>query len=283
MKFRYVEWSKEPAGAAGEASIGYLTLNRPDRRNAIGPRMAFELDAMMDRVLLSGVQVVVVRGAGGNFCAGGDLKEEAIILERPEDTLGIHGELGEVANWLLNDHVHVVAQRALRKLEELPQPVIASVDGVAVGGGFELAIACDLRIVSDRVRMAEVAVPAGFVSEWSCPRNLPKLIGLSRAVELILTGRFLNAEEAREIGLVNKVVPADRLDEETAAMARMIARLPPGSVRSAKELIKLYNQDNRSPERSSREIDRVMEATRSDHAAATIRMLLEKSAAGKAG
>lgn len=283
MKFRFVEWSKVPVDATGDASIGFLTLNRPDRRNAIGPRMALELDAMLDRVALSGVQAIVVRGAGGNFCAGGDLKEEAVILERPEDSLGIRGELGEVANWLLNDHVHVVAQRALRKLEELPQPVIASVDGVAVGGGFELAIACDLRIVSDRVRLAEVAVPAGFVSEWSCPRNLPKLIGLTRAVELILTGRFISAEEAREIGLVNKVVPADRLEAETLAMAKMIALLPPASVRSAKELIKLYNQDNRSPQRSSRELDRVMEATRSDHAAATIRSLLEKSAGGKPG
>jgi 2-(1,2-epoxy-1,2-dihydrophenyl)acetyl-CoA isomerase len=164
----------------------------------------------------------------------------------------------------------------LAKLETLPQPIIASIDGVAAGGGFEMAIACDLRIASDRMRMTEIAVSSGFVSEWSCPRNLPKLIGLAKATELILTGRFVEAEEALAIGLVNRVVPADDLEAVTLDWANQMARLPAVGVRYAKEMIKLYNQDNRSDARGIEEIERVLELMRRDEAAEGIAALLER-------
>lgn len=277
MKYRYVQWSEVPSAyqTQGE-TIGMLTLNRPERKNALGPRMALELDHLMDEIRHSNVRVVVLTGAGGDFCSGGDLKEETLPLERPEDSLGIRGEYGEVATWMINDHFHLVAQRALRKLEELPQPVIASIDGAAVGAGFEMAIACDLRIASDRIRLSEIAVPAGFVSEWSCPRNLPKLVGLGLATELILTGRFVHAEEALRVGLVNKVVPHDRLKEETLDYAGRIAVLPRLGVRYAKELLKMYNQDNRSLERNMKELDRVLEIVRGEDASEGISALLER-------
>jgi enoyl-CoA hydratase/carnithine racemase len=184
---------------------------------------------------------------------------------------------------MINDHFHLVAQRAQRKLEELPQPVIASIDGAAVGAGFEMAIACDLRIASDRLRFSEIAVPAGFVSEWSCPRNLPKLVGLGLATELILTGRFVHAEEALKVGLVNRVVPQAKLREETLKWAGEIARLPRLGVRYAKESLKMYNQDNRSHERSMKELERVLEIVRSKDAAEGISALLERRPPGWAG
>ena len=203
-------------------------------------------------------------------------RKEWVELERPEDDLGIRGEYGELAQWMINDHFHVIAQRALRKLEELPQPVIAAIDGAAVGAGFEMTLACDLRIMTDRARVSEIAVPAGFVSEWSCPRNLPKLVGLTLANELILTGRFVGAAEAKEIGLVNRVVAPENLMDEAMTLASQIARMPYLGVRYAKELLQLYNQENRTPENYKAELDRVMEIIRTEDSAEGIRALLER-------
>lgn len=277
MKYRFIDWQEfEATGATEGETVGVLTLNRPDRKNALGPRMAMELDAMFDEIRHKPVRVVVIVGAGETFCSGGDLKEETLPLERPEDDLGIRGEYGELAQWMINDQFHVIAQRALRKLEDLPQPVIAAIDGAAVGAGFEMTLACDLRIMTDRARVSEIAVPAGFVSEWSCPRNLPKLVGLTLANELILTGRFVGAVEAKEIGLVNRVVAPEDLMDTAMQMAAQIARMPYLGVRYAKELLQLYNQDNRTPENYKAELDRVMEIIRTEDSAEGIRALLER-------
>ena len=277
MKYRFIDWQEfEAPGATAGETVGVLTLNRPDRKNALGPRMAMELDTIFGEIRHKQVRVVVITGAGGTFCSGGDLKEETLPLERPEDDLGIRGEYGELAQWMINDHFHVIAQRALRKLEELPQPVIAAIDGAAVGAGFEMTLACDLRIMTDRARVSEIAVPAGFVSEWSCPRNLPKLVGLTLANELILTGRFVGAAEAKEIGLVNRVVAPENLMDEAMTLASQIARMPYFGVRYAKELLQLYNQDNRTPENYKAELDRVMEIIRTEDSAEGIRALLER-------
>lgn len=277
MKYRYIVWQEFVApGASDGETVGVLTLDRPERKNALGPRMAMELDNVFDEIRHRPVRAVVITGAGETFCSGGDLKEETLPLERPEDDLGIRGEYGELAGWMINDHFHVVAQRALQKLEALPQPVIAAIDGAAVGAGFEMAIACDLRIMTDRARVSEIAVPAGFVSEWSCPRNLPKLVGLTMANELILTGRFVEAAEAKEIGLVNRVVAPEELMDAAMEMAGRIARLPYLGVRYAKELTRMYNQGNRTPENYRAELDRVLEIIRSEDSAEGIRALLER-------
>ncbi len=277
MKYRYIQWDIEKAdGGADDETVGILTLNRPERRNSLGPRMALELDNVFDEIRHSTVRVVVITGAGETFCSGGDLKEETLPLERPEDELGLRGEYGELAAWMINDHFHLIAQRALRKLELLPQPVIAAIDGAAVGAGFEMAIACDLRVMTDRAKLSEIAVPAGFVSEWSCARNLPKLIGLTLANELILTGRFVDGEEAARIGLVNRVVPPDQLMPETMTLATRLARMPYLGVRYAKEALRMYNQDNRTTENFDRELERVLEIVRSEDSAEGIRALLDK-------
>jgi len=277
MQYRYINWALHDAiGARDGEQVGVLTLDRPDRKNALGPRMAMELDTVFDEIRHSTARAVIIVGAGETFCSGGDLKEETLPLERPEDDLGIRGEYGELAQWMINDRFHEIAQRALHKLEKLPQPVIAAMDGAAVGAGFEMAIACDLRIMTDRARVSEIAVPAGFVSEWSCPRNLPKLIGLTLANELILTGRFVGAAEAQEIGLVNRVVAPENLMDEAMALASQIARLPYLGVRYAKELLQMYNQENRTAENYKAELDRVMEIIRTEDSAEGIRALLDR-------
>lgn len=277
MQYRFIDWEVVRAeGGEEDETVGILTLNRPERKNSLGPRVAIELDAKLDEIRHSRVRVVILTGAGNTFCSGGDLKEETLPLERAEDDLGIRGEYGEMAAWMLNDQFHFLAQRCLRKLEELPQPIIAAIDGAAVGAGFEMAIACDLRIMTDRARVSEIAIPAGFVSEWSCPRNLPKLVGLTMANELILTGRFVEAAEAKEIGLVNQVVPADELMVAAMAMASRIARFPYLGIKYAKELIRTYNQENKTTENYDRELERVLEIIRTEDSAEGIRALLEK-------
>ena len=277
MQFRFVDWeiTHLPERPADE-TIGLLTLNRPERKNALGPRLLIELDARLAEARHSNARVVVIRGAGCDFCAGGDLKEETLPLDDPSETWGLEGEYGEMVRWMANDHTHRFARQALDRLETLPQPVIASIDGVATGGGFEMAIACDLRIASDRIRMAELAAQAGFVSEWSAARTLPKIVGLAVATELILTGRFVGPEEALDLKLVNRVVPAAELEAETLSWAGDIARLPHVSVRYAKEMLKLYNDDNRSDAGAAQEISRVLEVMRRDECAEGIAAMLER-------
>jgi enoyl-CoA hydratase/carnithine racemase len=276
MKCRFVQWEVRAVPGDDEARIGIITMNRPDRKNALGPRMAMELNHVFDVARHSETRVIVLTGAGGDFCSGGDLKEETLPLERPEDNMGLDSEMGELALWMMNDHFHHVAQSALHKLEALPQPVIAAMDGAAVGAGFEMAIACDLRVATERVRLSEIAIPAGFVSEWSCPRNLPKLVGLGLATELMLTGRFVDAKEALAVRLVNRVVAPEKLMDEAIGWANQIARLPRLGVRYGKELLKLYNSDNRSSQNYAHELERVLEITRSEDAAEGISALLSK-------
>ena len=250
MKYRYLDWTIESSpGNPGDNAIGILTLNRPDHSNAIGPRLTMELHQMMDEIRYSPVRVIIITGAGGNFCGGGDLQVETIPKEDQDDDFseehGVGGEYGEMLVWFANDYFHIVAQRMCRKLEDLPQVTIAAVDGIAVGIGIEMAVSCDLRICSDKVRFAEIAVPAGFMSEWSAPRSLPALVGQTMANEMILTGRFVFADEAKQIGLVNKVVEASTLLDEAREWAGRMASYPALGLRYAKETIRLYQNQNR--------------------------------------
>jgi enoyl-CoA hydratase/carnithine racemase len=277
MKFKTIKWEIiSSPDVPGDNAIGVLTLNVPSHSNALGPRMGMELNHVMDEIRHSQARVVIITGAGGNFCAGGDLKVELTPLELEDETLGLEGEYGDITRWWMNDYFHQIAQKACVKLENLPQPVIAAVDGIAVGVGLELAICCDLRIVSDRVRFAELAVPAGFMSEWSAPRVLPQLVGQSMATEMILMARPVYGEEAVKIGLANKMVPADRLMDEAIAWASRLASYPTLGVRYAKETLRYYQLKNRSEEGLQLELDRVLEITRTRDCAEGITAFLEK-------
>lgn len=279
MKLKTLKWEIiSSPDVPGDNAIGILTLNVPSHSNALGPRMGLELNHIMDEIRHSEARVVIITGAGGNFCAGGDLKVELTPLELDEDTVGLEGEYGEITRWWMNDYFHLIAQKACVKLEDLPQPVIAAVDGIAVGVGLELAICCDLRIVSDRVRFAELAVPAGFMSEWSAPRVLPQLVGQSMATEMILMGRPVYGQEAVEIGLANKCVPADKLMDEAIEWAARIASYPKLGVRYAKETLRYYQLKNRSAEGLQLELDRVLEITRTRDCAEGIQAFLDKRA-----
>jgi enoyl-CoA hydratase/carnithine racemase len=190
--------------------------------------------------------------------------------------MGITGPYKEMAEYFFNDLRHRVLQSAMRKLEDLPQVTIAAINGPAVGVGLEMATLCDMRIASDRARFGEVAVPAGFVPESGGARNLPKLVGIGRAMRLILTGEIIDAKEALRIGLVDEVVRHGKLLDTAFGLAAKIAANPYLSVRHAKRLVKMYWNWNRSDEGYQQELEAVLEITRTKDCQEGMRAFAEK-------
>jgi enoyl-CoA hydratase/carnithine racemase len=284
FEFKTLKWSlhappERPQETPQDQCIGLITLNRPEALNAIDVRMRVELDLILDQIRRDDrLRVVIITGEGRGFSAGGDLRTEAAPLGALDDEhdFGDFGQYKELANYFFNDLRHVVIQRAIRKLEELQPVTIAAINGPAVGIGLELATACDIRYASDRARLGEVAVPAGFVPESGGARNLPKLVGIGRAMEMILTGEIVDATEAQRMGLVERVFPHDQLRDETFKLAGKIAAAPFLSVRHAKALVRRYWDHNKSAEGAQAELEAVMEITRSGDCREGIRAFLDK-------
>lgn len=280
MKYEALKWEvRENPERPGEKSIGIITMNRPDALNAVDVRMRVELDILCDEIRHnSHIRVIILTGEGRGFSAGGDLKSEAGPVGAGDEDFdfGNFGPYKELAGYFFNDLRHEVLQRAFRKLEDLPPVVIAAINGPAVGIGLEMCTLCDIRYASDKARLGEVAVPAGFLPESGGARNLPKLVGVGRAMEMILTGRIVDAAEAERIGLVDRVIPHDKLMEETLAMAAQIASNPYLSVRHAKALVKYYWNQNRTDEGWNRELEGIKEITRTKDCHEGIRAFLEK-------
>jgi enoyl-CoA hydratase len=278
MDYKALQWSvHDNPQNPGEPCIGVITLNRPESLNAVDPLMRLELDALCNEIARNGIiKVVILTGAGRGFCAGGDLKSEGAALGAFEGSMGITGPYKEVAEYFFNDLRHKILQSAMRKLEDLPQITIAAVNGPAVGIGLEMATLCDMRIASENARFGEVAVPAGFVPESGGSRNLPKLVGIGRAMRMILTGEIIDAQEAERIGLVEEVVPHDQLMNAAFALAGKIAVNPYLSVRHAKRLVKMYWNWNRSDEGYREELEAVLEITRTRDCQEGMRAFVEK-------
>jgi enoyl-CoA hydratase/carnithine racemase len=280
MNYKALKWSvHDNPQNPGEACIGVITLNRPESLNAVDPLMRLELDALCNEIARNSIiKVVILTGAGRGFCAGGDLKSEGDVLGAFEGSMGITGPYKEIAEYFFNDLRHKILQSAMRKLEDLPQVTIAAINGPAVGIGLEMATLCDMRVASERARFGEVAVPAGFVPESGGARNLPKLIGIGRAMRLILTGEIIDAQEAARIGLVEEVVPHDQLMTAAFALAGKIAKNPYLSVRQAKRLVKMYWNWNRTDEGYQQELEAVLEITRTRDCQEGMRAFVEKRA-----
>lgn len=278
MDYKALSWTiHDNPQQPGEPCIGVITLNRPERMNAVDPLMRLELDALCNEIARNSiVKVVILTGAGRGFCAGGDLKSEGEVLGVFESTTGITGPYKELAEYFFNDLRHKVLQSAMRKLEDLPQVTIAAINGPAVGVGLEMATLCDMRIASENARFGEVAVPAGFVPESGGSRNLPKLVGIGRAMRLILTGEIIDAKEAERIGLVEEVVKHEELMNTAFSLAGKIAANPYLSVRQAKRLVKMYWNHNRTDEGYQQELDAVLEITRGKDCQEGMRAFVEK-------
>ncbi len=278
MKFTTIEFEIHGnAKRPGEHSIALVRLNRPEALNAITPRMVLELDALFDEVRRnSQLKVVILTGNGHGFCSGGDMRQEGSTLGVTDIDSGLRGPYRELAEYFFTDLFHKTMQSCARKFENLPQVTIAAVNGWAVGAGLELIALADIRLASDQAKFSEAAVTAGFVTEIGGARNLPKLIGKGRALEMILTGRVVEAEEAERIGLVDRVMPHEQLMDAAFELASTIAIQPYLSVLHAKQLVNYYWTQGASDKGWTREFEAVREIYHTNDNQEGIRAFLEK-------
>lgn len=209
-----------------EEGVVWCTLNRPESLNAMSPRLVDELRDFLDRLADDrDTRVVVLRGAGRAFCAGLDLKQGA----------GGEGVTGSVPAGLRSQrHISEIPLRMRR----LPQVFVACLHGAACGGGFMLALASDLRIAGESARMNAAFIRLGLSGcDVGVSYLLPRLVGASVASELILTGRFVGAARARELGLVSTVVPDECLEDEARLLVADLLRTSPLGLRLSKECL----------------------------------------------
>ena len=245
--------------------IGTLTLNRPDKLNAFAGRMRQEIAEALDA--LEGdeaIRVIVITGAGRGFCAGADVGYMADLVDRRDV---------EAMSALVDAGRHVVTTiRRSRK------PVIASVNGVAAGGGANLALACDIRIASDRATLGQTFNRTGLHPDWGGTYFLPRLVGPAKALELVWLADIIEAPECERLGLFNRVVPHSMLADATHRWARSLADKPALAISLAKRAI--YDSLDRSlPDMLDYELDAQMQCFESGDASEGIRAFTEKRAA----
>jgi enoyl-CoA hydratase len=203
-----------------EENIGILTINRPKALNALNSKVLDELDKAIDMVKEDeDIFVLIITGEGRAFVAGADIAEmkDLSVLE---------------ARQFSNKGISV-----FRKIELMEKPVIAAVNGFALGGGCELSMCCDIRIASEKAKFGQPEVGLGITPGFGGTQRLARIIGMGRAKELILTTDMIDANEAYRIGLVNKVVPSESLMDEACALAKKIISKGQIAVRYAKTAI----------------------------------------------
>lgn len=204
--------------------VATVTLNRPQSMNALSAKLKEELSDVFTAWLAEddAVRAVVLTGAGTRaFCAGADIKERSGTDPKPAAYLASQRR------------THAM----FRAIEAFPAPTIAAINGVALGGGTELALACDLRLAADTASLGLTEVDLGVIPAGGGTQRLPRLVGAACAKELIFTGRRIAADEARAMGLVNRVVPAAELAHASFELACAIAAKPPLALRFAKQAI----------------------------------------------
>jgi enoyl-CoA hydratase/carnithine racemase len=203
--------------------IGTITMNRPDRLNAMTSTMLLELARAFHQVEADQeIRVVILTGAGDAFSSGADIRDSAQALEKREEGALVRNER--------LDAIPAVVEAMLM----VSKPIIASISGVAVGGGMTISLHCDIRIASEKARFGAVFARIGLIPEFGSTYMLSRIVGIAKACELVFTARIIDAAEAKEIGLVNQVVVADELKQATKEMASAIAKLPPFGIQMAK-------------------------------------------------
>jgi 2-(1,2-epoxy-1,2-dihydrophenyl)acetyl-CoA isomerase len=213
-----------------EQNIAQLTLNRPDSLNALNEDMINELrQALEESASSDDVRVVVISGAGKAFSAGGDVK----VMKQAVDS-------GKPANFF-EEPLKALNQTA-SVIRNLPKPVMASIHGFANGAGFNLALCCDLRLAALSTKFNQAFVKVGLVPDTGGTYLLPRIVGLTKAAELFFTGDFIDAEEAERLGIINKAVPDDKLQEETLKYATKLAQAPTMAIGKIKMLLQMSYQ-----------------------------------------
>ena len=213
--------------------IGIITLNRPESRNALNRKMLQELGDTLT-CLENDVQIRAIIITGNkDFCSGADIKEMNAI--KPE-------EIESFCRW---------GHKVINQIENMGKPVIAAINGFALGGGCELALACDIRIAGESAKFGQPEVNLGLIPGFGGTQRLCRLVGIGKAKEIILTGEIINAKEAASIGLVNRVEKDEELMTKAEEMAMTIAQKGPIAVKMAKKLI---NENQEMEERLNKEI-----------------------------
>ncbi|MBS6216898.1 MAG: enoyl-CoA hydratase/isomerase family protein [Clostridiales bacterium] len=208
-----------------QGHVGIITIDRPDALNALNSQVLSDLDAVLDRAEAEDeIYVVILTGAGRSFVAGADIGEMKGFTSSDGKKFGVRG--GTV----------------FLKLEHLSKPVIAAVNGFALGGGCELAMACDIRLASEKAKFGQPEVGLGITPGFGGTQRLPRIVGTSKAMELILTARVVGAAEAKEIGLVSAVYPAEELMERAMELAQAICANAQIAVRESKRCIRMGMQ-----------------------------------------
>jgi 2-(1,2-epoxy-1,2-dihydrophenyl)acetyl-CoA isomerase len=230
MTRRTIETRTDHLLAHVEDGVAWLTLNRPERRNAFSSEMLAGLAAALeDAETAADVRCVVLTGAGGAFCAGGDVKGMAEGTSQVPGTGAGRGIDAAI-------HAQRLAQRATAgRIYTMPRPVIASLPGAAAGAGLSLALACDLRIASEQAVLLSAFARVGFSGDWGGSFFLTQLVGSGRARELYYLSERVDAAEALRLGLVNRVVPAAELEKQTRELALRLASGPAVAYRYMKE------------------------------------------------
>lgn len=204
-----------------ENGICTIFLNRSKVMNSINKQMLFELkNILQDLRFNKEIRVLIITGSGDKaFCAGADLKERITLSEK------------EVKEFIYN------IRTTMSTIADFPKPVIAAINGIALGGGTEMALACDIRICSDNAKMGLTETKLAIIPGAGGTQRLPRIVGLAKAKELIFTGRTVDSNEALSIGLVNKVTTSDNLLSEALNMAKMISENGPIAIEQAKKAV----------------------------------------------
>lgn len=197
-----------------KGNVGIITLNRPDKLNSFNDELTFQLqDALKEMEKDKEVRAIILTGAGRGFCAGQDLQSRSIAQE-----MGQRPSLGDSIKRRYNPIV--------TKLRRMEKPIIAAVNGVAAGAGASVAFACDFRIITDKTSFIQSFTKVGLIPDSGATFVLPRLIGVTRAFELMLSADKMTAEEALRLGVVNKVVSDEELMKEALALAEKLAAGP---------------------------------------------------------
>jgi 2-(1,2-epoxy-1,2-dihydrophenyl)acetyl-CoA isomerase len=206
-------------------AVCILTLNRPDKLNALNVEVANEFVAAVGKAIESKARSLILTGAGRAFCAGGDLREMQNIATREGRLEAFFDEPLRILN------------EAILMIRQTPLPFIAAVNGVASGGGCNLALACDLVIAAESAKFNQAFIKIGLTPDCGGTFLLPRLVGWKRATELLFTGDLVSAQAAAEMGMINSVTPDEELMSRAMAMADKLAHAPTAALAEIKKLL----------------------------------------------
>ncbi len=236
MNFETIKWELQENG------IGILTLNRPEKLNAISFQMEEELHSILDQLIVNlNCRVIILKGAGRAFCAGTDLQEGLILNSKKiQENYKKYYFLDVTEPIKKKIYYQWRISQIILKMRKISQPIIALIQGPAAGGGFSFILAADIRIASEEAQFINSPINIGLTgADIGASYFLPRLIGMSTAAEILYTGRTVNGKEAKEIGLVNKLVEKDKLLDAAMELAEEMLKKSPIGLRMTKKAINL--------------------------------------------